>query len=182
MKRSIVKSQSKIKTRSRNASEQLIKSIPKVFSDKRIPIAALTGLSKKYSKRVLDPSSSFVKRFTVDAKNLNADSVTKYLSENTHFQKGQTLSDDAIKRAHAAFCNNQGRMTFEYIMKRCEELGVAMNQKLAKGIVRRYGKGKDYLSAEDCAKVIHRRNAKINPQKRGNTPKKNRASTSGGKK
>jgi len=59
-----------------------------VFSDKKIPIAALTGLSKKYSKRVLDPNSNFVKRLSVDAKHINAVKLTEYLSENTYFQKG----------------------------------------------------------------------------------------------
>lgn len=66
MKRSGVRSHSKMRTRSRNASEDLIKSIPKVFSDKKIPLAALTALSKKYSKKVLDPNSNFVKRLSVD--------------------------------------------------------------------------------------------------------------------
>lgn len=65
-----------------------MKSLPKVFSDKKIPIAALTGLSKKYSKRVLDPNSNFVKRMSADAKNINAVKLTEYLSENTFFQKG----------------------------------------------------------------------------------------------
>lgn len=83
-----------------------------MFSDKKIPIAALTGLSKKYSKRVLDPNSNFVKRLSVDAKNINAVKLTEYLSENTYFQKGNELSDEAIKRAHSAFCNNEGKMTF----------------------------------------------------------------------
>lgn len=76
MKRSIVKSQSKVKSKIRSASEELVKSLPKVFSDKKIPIAALTGLSKKYSKRVLDPNSSFVKRLAVDSKNINAVKLT----------------------------------------------------------------------------------------------------------
>lgn len=63
-------------------------------------------------------------------------------------------------------------------MKRCEDLGITMTEKLAKGIVRKYGKGKDFLTAEDCSKVINRRYAKINPTKRGTTPKKIRTSVS----
>lgn len=44
---------------------------------------------------------------------------------------------------------------------------------MAKGIVRKYGKRKDHLTAEDCAKVIHRRYANLNPNRqRSNTPKK----------
>lgn len=59
-----------------------------------------------------------------------------------------------------------------------------MTEKVAKGIVRKYGKRKDFLTAEDCTKVIHRRYANLNPNKpRNTTPKKGaRASTSGGRK
>jgi hypothetical protein len=97
-----------------------------VFPDKKVPIAALTGLSKKYLKKSIDPNSSFVKRLITDPKDpksLNAVKLSEYLSENTHLQRGQQLSDDAIRRAHSFFCNAEGRMTFEYILKRCEEIG-----------------------------------------------------------
>lgn len=57
-----------------------------------------------------------------------------------------------------------------------------MTEKIAKGIVKKYGKGKEHLTVQDCAKVIQRRNAKINPTKRGNTPKKARTSAAGGRK
>lgn len=67
-------------------------------------------------------------------------------------------------------------------MKRCEEIGVPMTEKLAKGIVRKFGKRKDHLTAEDCAKVIHRRYANLSPGKqRGTTPKKAKAPASSGK-
>lgn len=129
MKKSGVRSVSKGRARSRTASEELTKSLSKLFPDRKIPIAVLTGLSKKYSKKALDPNSQFVKRLITDPKDpksVNAVKLTEYLSENTHFQRGQQLSDEAIKRAHAAFCNSEGKMTFEYIMKRCEEIGIPM--------------------------------------------------------
>lgn len=109
MKKSGVRSQGKGRSKSRTASEELTKSLSKLFPDKKIPIVVLTGLSKKYSKRPLDPNSQFVKRLVTDpkdSKSVNAVKLSEYLSENTHFQRGQQLSDDAIKRAHAAFCNN----------------------------------------------------------------------------
>lgn len=53
-----------------------------------------------------------------------------------------------------------------------------MTEKLAKGIVRKYGKGKDYLTAEDCARIINRRNAKAFPNRKGPTPKKPTTTTS----
>lgn len=57
-----------------------------------------------------------------------------------------------------------------------------MTEKIAKGIVKKYGKGKEHLTVQDCAKVIQRRNAKIYPTKRGNTPKKARTSATGARK
>lgn len=63
-------------------------------------------------------------------------------------------------------------MTFDYILKKCEELGVPMTQKVAKGIVRKYGKRKDYLTSDDCAAVINRRYANAN-NRRGNAPNTN---------
>jgi hypothetical protein len=53
---------------------------------------------------------------------------------------------------------------------------------LAKAIIRKYGKGKDYLSVEDCSKILTRRYTKLNPNRRGNTPKKVKASVVGGRK
>lgn len=44
--------------------------------------------------------------------------------------------------------------------------------------MRKYGKGKDYLTAEDCARIINRRNAKAFPNKKGPTPKKPTTTTS----
>jgi folylpolyglutamate synthase/dihydropteroate synthase len=109
-----MRSQSKIRSKSRTASEELVRSLTKVFQDKKVPIALLTGLSKKYAKKTLDPNSQFVRRLTdnKDAKSLNATKLSEYLAENTNFQRGQQLSDEAIKRAHTAFCNTDGRMTF----------------------------------------------------------------------
>lgn len=60
-----------------------MKSLSKAFPDKKVPVAVLTGLSKRYSKRVLDPNSNFVKRLTTDpkdSKNISATKLTEYLS------------------------------------------------------------------------------------------------------
>lgn len=53
-----------------------------------------------------------------------------------------------------------------------------MTAKIAKGIVRKYGKGKDHLTVDDCTKVLHRRYAQMgNPigGKKTATPSKNRS-------
>ena len=62
-------------------------------------------------------------------------------------------------------------MTFDFIMKKCEELGIQMSERVAKGIIRKYGHRKDFLTAEDCSKVLHRRYAQ-GKSKRSTTPKK----------
>lgn len=105
MRKGVNKSQ--IKQRSRTASEELVRSLNKVFPDKKIPIAVLTGLSKKYKKRSLDPNSSLVQRLQTDPKHVSAPKLIEYISQDTHVQRGKTqLSDDAIKRAYTAFCNS----------------------------------------------------------------------------
>lgn len=50
-----------------------------------------------------------------------------------------------------------------------------MTERIAKGIVRKYGKGKDFLTVDDCTKVIHRRYAKAGVGKQSQTPKKNKS-------
>ena len=176
MKKSITKSATRV--RSRTASEELIRSLSKVYPDKKVPIAQLTAIAKKYVHKQLDPNSQLIKRLQVDNKNVSAPKLAEYLQENTHHQKGTRLSDDAIKRAHAAFCNNEGKMTFEYILKKCEEMGIPMTEKVAKGIVRKYGKRKDHLTVEDCSNVIHRRYDNLAATaKRAHTPKKNRSNS-----
>lgn len=55
-------------------------------------------------------------------------------------------------------CSNQdGKLTFEYIMKMGESCGVAINERMAKAIVRKYGHRKDHLNLEDCARINQRR-------------------------
>lgn len=53
-----------------------------------------------------------------------------------------------------------------------------MNERVAKGIIRKYGHRKDYLTADDCTKVLHRRYAANQGKgkgKRSTTPKKDRS-------
>lgn len=49
-----------------------------------------------------------------------------------------------------------------------------MSERIAKGIIRKYGKGKEYLTVDDCEKVINRRYAKAQGAK-SPTPKKNKS-------
>ena len=104
MKKSHSPGKSNVRLRSRTASEELIRSLHKTFSDKKIPIATLTALSKKYGHKAIKADSQLFKRLG-DGKTVNTQKLTDYLAEMTHHEKGKHLSDEAIKRAHAAFCN-----------------------------------------------------------------------------
>lgn len=52
---------------------------------------------------------------------------------------------EAIGRVYQNFANHDGKLSFEYIMKMGENSGVPITAKVAKAIVRKYGKRKDYL-------------------------------------
>lgn len=75
MKKSNSPKRSNLRLRSRTASEDLVRSIHKTFSDKKIPIATLTALSKKYGHKAIKPESQIFKRLG-DGKNVNAQKLT----------------------------------------------------------------------------------------------------------
>ena len=45
-------------------------------------------------------------------------------------------------------------------MKMADNCGITIGEKLAKAIVRKYGKKKDHLNVEDCIRINERRNKK----------------------
>ena len=92
MKKSHSPNKSSTRLRSRTASEELIRSIHKTFSDKKIPIATLTALSKKYGHKGIKPDSQIFKRLG-DGKAISTQKLTEYLGEMTHHEKGKQLSD-----------------------------------------------------------------------------------------
>ena len=70
MRKSGIKSASKV--RARTASEELVKSLSKAYPDKKIPIAQITAIAKKYTHKQIDPNSQLIKRLQVDKKNISA--------------------------------------------------------------------------------------------------------------
>lgn len=46
-------------------------------------------------------------------------------------------------------------------MKMGDECGFAMDEKMVRAIVNKYGKRKDFMSVEDCQRVIKRRQIRI---------------------
>lgn len=80
------------------------------------------------------------------------------------------MSDDAIKRVFKNCCNPEGKLSFEYIMKAADAVGMVFPEKLAKAAVRKYGRRKDHLNVDDCLRIAQRReerkNVKSAPNKR----------------
>jgi hypothetical protein len=64
-----------------------------------------------------------------------------------------------VRRLYQGYANAEGRLSFEYILKLGESNGVTITERMAKLIVKKYGK-KDHLSVEDCLRVNQRRNSK----------------------
>ena len=66
------------------------------------------------------------------------------------------------------FSNHDGKLSFEFVMKMGESSGVTISEKMAKAIVRKYGKRKEYLDLEDCVRINERwttRNTSKSPNK-----------------
>jgi hypothetical protein len=68
----------------------------------------------------------------------------------------------------------EGRLSFEYVLKMAEGSGVAISEKVAKLIVRKYGRRKDHLTPEDCLLVAQRRHSRSHsaPRTVSKSPKK----------
>ncbi len=93
---------------------------------------------------------------------MNTARFVEYLGTENEFKKGAQLTDDQIKKIYQGFCNPEGKLSFEYLMKMGEQTGFAVSEKVAKAIVRKYGKRKEFLNIEDCQKVIRRRYGELN--------------------
>ena len=73
---------------------------------------------------------------------MNTARFVEYLGSDNEFKKGAQLTDDNVKRIYQGFCNPEGKLTFEYLMKMGEQTGIHVSEKIAKGIVKKYGKKK----------------------------------------
>jgi len=58
-----------------------------------------------------------------------------------------------VGRVYNNFCNHDGKLSFEYLMKMGESCGVSINEKIAKGMIRKFGKKKDHMTLDDCLRV-----------------------------
>ena len=138
---------------------------------KRIPIAAVTAVSKMFGKgRPLHKDDRLLRRLAGNGNDIPTAQFIELLASADHHEKGKELSDEAVKRVYDNFANQDGKLTFEYVMKMGESNGVAIDIHLAKKIVKKYGK-KDYLNAEDCLRINKRRSSSKGLSK---TPQKDR--------
>jgi hypothetical protein len=124
----------------------------------KVPVAALTAATKLYGRhRPLKKEDRTLRRLSTNGSDVTAASLTEFLSTETH-EKGKALPEDAVKRIFQNFAND-GKLSFEYLLKLGESTGVVLTEKVAKAIVRKYGKRKDHLTAGDCVATVARRNS-----------------------
>jgi hypothetical protein len=121
----------------------------------KVPVAALTAATKLYGKnRPLRKEDRTVKRLSSNTADIPASTLSEFLGSEGH-EKGKALSEDGVKRVFQSFAN-EGKLSFEYLLKLGESTGVVITEKVAKLIVRKYGRRKDHLAVEDCLAVGRR--------------------------
>ena len=163
MKKSTISPGGKGRNRSlsRPASGGLIDFINSKYP-KRIPIAAVTAVSKMFGKgRPLQKDDRLLRRLAGNSNEIPTAQFIELLANHEHHEKGKVLSDEGVKRVYDNYANQDGKLTFEYVMKMGESNGVNIDMYMAKKIVKKYGK-KDYLNAEDCLKINKRRSSSRN--------------------
>lgn len=154
MNRSSV-SKSKAKQLNKAPSAGLIDFINASYKGK-VPVAAITAATKYFGKnRPLKKDDRVITRLSNNSSEIATNALTDFLSTETH-EKGKPLSQDAVKRIFQGFAN-EGKLSFEYLLKLGESAGVQINEKTAKLIVRKYGKRKDHLTVEDCVNTVGRK-------------------------
>ena len=123
----------------------------------QIPVPVLTAAHKLYGRnRPLHKDDRFISRFADSKTEVNGDKLVAYFSKNEAVEKGKPLGAPAVERVYLNYANHDGKLSFDYLMKMAEGSGAAVSERAAKAMVRRYGKGKDYLSLEDCQRVSAR--------------------------
>lgn len=126
----------------------------------RVPIAALTAATKVYGKgKALQKDDKIVRRLAGNASDIPTASLADLLSSAEVHEKGKPLTDEGVRRVYQSFANSEGKLTFEYLMKMGESNGVTVTMKMAKRIIKKYGK-KDFLNSDDCVKINQRRQSR----------------------
>lgn len=157
MNRSSVSPQAKSKAKplGKVPSAGLSEFLKASYNDK-VPVAAITAATKIFGKnRPLKKEDRTIKRLSTNTSDIATSTLTEFLSKET-YEKGKPLSEDAVKRIFQNFAND-GKLSFEYLLKLGESTGIVITEKIAKLIVRKYGKRKDHLTVDDCISTVGRR-------------------------
>jgi hypothetical protein len=161
-------SHNKSKSRSavRSASAGLIDFLRHKY-EHTIPVSFVTATHKMFGRnKPLTKEDRFVKRFSDSKGNIDTNKFSEYLSAADVQERGKGLTEEAVRRVYANTTNQDGKLTFEYIMKMGENCGVNIDERTAKAIVRKFGNRKDHLSVEDCMRVNKRRMEAANAPRR----------------
>ena len=139
-------SKSKSRSVTRCASVGLIDYLKQKY-DRGIPISAVTAAHKLYGRsKPLAKEDRFIKRFSTGRNEVDTNKLIDYLGKPEIQERGKGLNEDAMKRVYGNCSNQDGKLTFEYLMKMGDSCGVTINEKMAKAMVRKYGKRKDHLN------------------------------------
>lgn len=112
-------SQNKSRSRSmaRSASVGLIDFLRQKY-DRTIPVSFITATHKLYGKgKALTKDDRFIKRFSDNRGNIDTNKFVDYLGKNEAPEKGKGLNEEAMKRMYTNAVGQDGKMTFQYIMK-----------------------------------------------------------------
>ena len=137
---------SKSKSLLRSASAGLMDFLRQKY-ERGIPVPLVTAAHKMYGKgKTLTKDDKFIQRFSDRKGNLDTNKFVEYLGKEETMEKGKGLNEESLKRVYENSSNQDGKLTFEYIMKMGERSGITITQQMAKGMVRKYGKRKDHLN------------------------------------
>lgn len=110
-------------------SDQLLNFLKNGF-DGKIPLAYITGITKKYNKgRCLHEEDKFIQRFVEGKNYVSANRLVDYLQTNMSRVRGQPLSDESVRRVYNNCSNPEGKMTIDQLMRMGDECGVVVTEK-----------------------------------------------------
>lgn len=103
-------------------------------------------------------------------KYVSSNKLVEYLQTSMTRVKGQALSDESVRRVYNNCSNPEGKLTLECILRMADESGVAVSEKEARDMIRKYGRRKQFLSVDDCLQLNDRRRKRT--ASKSKTPKK----------
>jgi len=167
-KRSKLTSPRRTKENPLKPSDELL-SYLKTGYPEQLSMSYITAITKKYNKqRVLHQEDKFIQKFVTQKGFVNTGKIHEYLKNVPTRKRGDPLTDEALKRLYTENVNKNGILTAECLLKMAEEVKVPLTEKEALELIKRYGKRKQHLSLEDCARINARKGtASVSPPAKG---------------